>query len=185
MSAALVENGIIKYTEKEIYRYGIELLMLKGIALISAVIISSLLGTLTSLFWLLAFFLPIRKYGGGIHASNPITCLVVSEMLLILCQEIIINISFIPHIGVPVYVVSGLLVVVLSPIESKNKLLTTKQKNKYKRYIVVICITTAFLFGILLIERNDFILKSIVTAYVLQAFLLLASFVNNKYAQTE
>lgn len=76
------KQGIIKESDYNICRYGVEVLTLKFLDGMIAFGISFLLGTTLYLSLLLLFLIPIRKYAGGIHAPSKWICLFFTEFII-------------------------------------------------------------------------------------------------------
>ncbi len=81
---SLLKIQVSNQTEEDIYLYGIE-------TLLSVFINSMILCILAFLFHLekeilcyMIFFIPLRTYGGGIHAKNHLQCIALFVFLLLL-----------------------------------------------------------------------------------------------------
>lgn len=147
----LFYRKIISIDKYDIYSYGLEMI----VSSILGVILVALCGILTdSLIHAIVFyilFIALRMYTGGYHADTHLAC------KLTLCGSFLItNITFItllPFYNVSIHIFLSLFnliaVVVLSPIESSRKQLSTSIKNKNKAisicaYIVLIILTLCF-----------------------------------------
>lgn len=73
-----VENSVIPNEEKDIYKYGIELLLSILINICFLIFISFMGGKpLAWVFYLLSF-IPLRTAGGGYHAPTHVACILLS-----------------------------------------------------------------------------------------------------------
>lgn len=68
---------ISNQTEEDIYLYGIETLLSVIVNSMILCILAFLLDLEKEFLCYLAFFIPLRTYGGGIHAKNHIQCILL------------------------------------------------------------------------------------------------------------
>ena len=120
---------------KEIYIYGIELLISSFIS--TSVIL--LIGLLTKTFYesiifLVAFSL-IRVYTGGYHSMTYLRCNIISAssyiaivVFLYLLRDYVTN----PTVLLSGYLLTMLLALIFAPVKHENKELSESDKKKYK-----------------------------------------------------
>lgn len=168
----LVSANIIEDKERKIYMYGLQLLATKITAFLCALMISAFMGTIPVLVFIVVFFAPLRRYGGGVHASRISTCLVVSELLLVLCQII-----YVCDIGIIVEIICVLcgmfFVFTLAPQETPNKPLTTDQRVKYRKIVLLAALAEVVIFFTAAYFAVPIITFSISAAFMLQSILLV------------
>ncbi len=120
---------------KEIYIYGIELLIS---SLISTSVIL-LIGLLTKTFYESVIFLisfsAIRVYTGGYHSMTYLKCNIISAssyiaivVFLYLLRDYVAN----PTVLLSGYLLTMLLALVFAPVQHENKELSESDKKKYK-----------------------------------------------------
>ncbi len=147
----LVEMKIIGAEDYELYRFGIETAFLKGIHLISYIILGLLLGKTTELVIFLFAFIPLREYAGGYHAATKLRCYIISCLSIL---SMLLILRALPEVyysdSMYLAVFSGVLLLFLVPVETKNKLMDDSEKTYYKSkagFIIVLLLTLAlFLF---------------------------------------
>ncbi len=139
-------NQLVDETNINIYRYGLEVLELKALAGIVALIGSLFLKTTGFLFLLLMCLIPIRKYAGGLHASNKYVCFVLTELIL-LAMEGIYKARCLPLGFMIALSAMGILLIVLrAPVESIKHPLNTDQKRKYQKRAILGATGTVVVF---------------------------------------
>ena len=82
----LVDKNKIEESESELYRYGLELLISNGTALLIVLSVVILLSVFYETILFLVLFYVLRKFGGGYHAKTMLRCMMLT---------IIVHLSFV------------------------------------------------------------------------------------------
>lgn len=145
----LIRNNIIK-DEIEIYSYGLELLISSAIGIIIISLIAIYTHRIAEGVIYLSGFIFIRKYTGGYHCKTYFTCkcAFIGIFILYIGLIAVLKANVLLHI---LFGLSVLTIWFLSPCDHENKVLTTDEKNHYKRiskgiismYFLIICILYA------------------------------------------
>lgn len=130
----LCANNIIKEEEREIYLYGLELLIatiFKGLVI---VIIGALTGLIKEMLIFTLFFSGLRIQAGGYHAKTILGCLIGT---LIIAFTSITVVRILPEAHQSYYILvsmvaSIVLVFLYAPLESENKPLSKEEKILYR-----------------------------------------------------
>lgn len=139
----LVNTGAIERQDRDIYVYGLELLFLNILNLVTAVVIGMALGQLFECFLFLALFIPLRSYAGGYHAKNSLYCylvscfVIVSALLLVRLSPKVMEYDF----NLLLMFGSSAVIAILAPVENINKPLESEEiqiYGKLARYILMI-----------------------------------------------
>ena len=77
----LIKNKIVDIEQRDIYVYGLEVILLNGSLLLVFLIASLLSGTMINFLAYMIFFLPIRIFSGGFHAKSSDSCFILSTMM--------------------------------------------------------------------------------------------------------
>lgn len=91
----LVDKKKIDKSESELYRYGLELLISNGTALLIVLSVGILLSVFYETILFLILFYLLRKFGGGYHAKTMLRCMILTiivHLLFILLLKV--NMSF-------------------------------------------------------------------------------------------
>lgn len=136
-------------TEKDIYLYGIE-------TLVSLVVNCTILFILALSFHLekeflcyLLFFIPLRTYGGGIHAKNHIQCILLFTLLLFFSIMAAVPVSSRPFYAL--YIIPILIFkLICASIQKKSS------KSRNSKIAFFLSIAAAFIILSLLLFNNIF-----------------------------
>ena len=79
----MLEEKLIASEDREVYFYGIEVLISLGSSLLVSIILGSLFGYLPQTLAFLAAFLPTRCCIGGYHAPTPGKCFLLSMAVFV------------------------------------------------------------------------------------------------------
>ena len=117
----LVHSGVIKEEDAEIYIYGINQILTSVLNVSSALIIGLIFGKFFEAAVFIVAYCSLRSFAGGYHAKTPLRCYVFSVIMLII---VLVGIKYLYLTEWMYYVVllaAALVVIVLSPVEDKNK----------------------------------------------------------------
>lgn len=70
----LCEKGIISESDFDLYEYGFNMRITVLLNLISTIVIGVIAGKVFESIAFLVFYIPLRSYAGGYHASTPRRC---------------------------------------------------------------------------------------------------------------
>lgn len=136
LSHRMVERGIIKEEEQELYQFGIR----NGMILLLNVVTALVIGLLTEQLAVVAVFtlsfMVLRSYTGGYHSDSRIFCYLGSNLVLLVpvyTQAVFCKTSLAWLLAV--LLVSAGIIFLLSPMHSKNRKLEKAfwQKSKADR----------------------------------------------------
>ena len=171
----LLKHGAISVNEKELYEYSIYSFLFTLTPLFLVLMVSIPLNMAVEGILLITPFIFLRKFAGGFHFQTPLPCIIVSTLVLLGClleNRIILEYgSFIIH-TLLVYA-SIVPICILSPIDSKNRQLSAKEKSPFHRIAIVLATINAALYSLLLILRTVEIAIPIGTGMILTALLQL------------
>lgn len=185
MSSRLIkkmkETGTIKPQEEEIYAYGLEILKLKLIAGITAIIIGLILNTVLFLICFLVILIPIRKYAGGAHASSRTACMCITELIM-LGAELVYKYIELNIIFMVLFVLVGIIAILCrSPYYSVNHPLTNNQIRKYRRLSICISMGFTLLFVVMVILDCPLVQNAISMAFCSESILLMIPTKSGRY----
>lgn len=138
----LIKNKIVDIQQRDVYVYGLEVILLNGSLLIVFLITSLLCGAMTNFWAYLIFFLPLRIFSGGYHAKSSESCFVLSTIMYGLSIAITF---FFPLLyqnwkWTVAGIISIVVILALSPMVNENNPLTQSQR---KRNRIIVCILLA------------------------------------------
>lgn len=170
----LIKNKILNIKKRDIYVYGIEVILLNFILLLSLLGISIVGNNLLFFIGFLLFFVPIRTFSGGYHAKNSEICfgisvgsytvaMIIFNMFSNLYKNVIVIILFILAI---------VILLILSPLKNPNHPLADYQYKRNKRIVFGIAIIDIMLF-VIFAKMNYAIASSEVIFIILTAVFLI------------
>lgn len=140
----LIKNKIIDIEERDLYIYGLEIILLNGILLL----VFFLLGDIRHFFAYILFFIPLRIFSGGYHANKSEHCFILS--ILTYCMSIAV-VRFFPMLyQMWLWRIAGILslliVVTYAPLVNINNPLDESQIKRNKIITRLLLITDLVFF---------------------------------------
>lgn len=175
----LIKNKIVDIQQRDIYVYGLEVILLNGSLLIVFLIASLLCREIINFFAYFIFFLPLRLFSGGYHAKKSEHCFVLS----IITYGISIAVTkFFPLLylnwkWITAGAISIVVIIILSPMTNENNPLTKAQRNRNK-IIVYVLIAVDLVVFILSCSSTWRIASNELVFIFFEALLLLVGKVN-------
>lgn len=127
--------------EKEIVLYGLRQLPMYIISYISILFIMLLMHMMWQGILYSIVYFSIRRYSGGYHAETRIRCYIVSMLLVIVGMIYIKYVSVMSLLNKIAFVILGMIIMCISPVDCVNKKLDDIEKRVYKKRT---CYITAF-----------------------------------------
>ncbi|MCF6466095.1 accessory gene regulator ArgB-like protein [Clostridium sp. Cult2] len=135
ISFHLITNKIIDIKDRDIYIYGLELLISTLFTSLSILILGFFVGELTSAIVYLSVYFFLKSYTGGYHAKHYYECYIYSILVfivLIIIKNATLSV-YQPFIGVLSLMFSMVIVFKLAPVENKNNPKTKEEIIKNKK----------------------------------------------------
>ena len=128
------------YKEIKSYKYGFELLISTAMNFAGIILISYFTDTLLGAFLFLLAFIPIRLTAGGYHAKHHWSCILGFNFIYFISTMFIksINKDYITNVALLSVILSSLMIIIFSPVESENKLLSEKKWKKQRDISILI-----------------------------------------------
>lgn len=170
----LIKHKIVDIEQRDVYIYGLEVILLNGELLIAFLIISPLCGEMLNFWAYLIFFLPIRIFSGGYHAETSERCFILSTIMYGISVTVT---KFLPILYTDFYwQISGIIAVSVTlffaPLINKNNPLNKSQKKR-NRIIVFLLLIADLVFFILCCKFNWTIATNELIFIVMNAVLLI------------
>lgn len=135
ISLYLITNRIIDIEERDIYIYGLELLISTLFTSISILLLAYFIGEMPSAVVFLMVHFLLKSYTGGYHANRYYVCYIYS--LLTFLVLIIIKNSFLPTykplVGALLLIVSIAIIFKFAPVTNKNNPKTEEEIARNKK----------------------------------------------------
>lgn len=144
----LIKNKIVDIERRDIYVFGIEVLLLNSLNILTALVVSIVTGTKLHFLAFIFVFIPLRIFSGGYHAKTSEACYLITTVtyvLSVLCVKRFPDIySSIPGlIALSVLIVPMIL---LAPIEHRNNPLSTYERKRNRLISIVLIVFDSLVF---------------------------------------
>ena len=178
----LVHSGVIKEEDAEIYIYGINQILTSVLNVSSALIIGLIFGVFSEIAVFMAAYIPLRSFAGGYHAKTPLRCYVFSAIMLIVVSIGLKYLHIADWVYYAVFVAATLVVLVLSPVEDRNKPLAEIEQKVYKKRTMNIAAAEVMVCLALKFVGYDNLFVAVVYSFVVLSFMLVAGKVKNHWS---
>ena len=176
IAVGLARSSVIQNEDVELYAYGFYILISKLLFLIMALIFGVILNIVLESLVFYVLFSIIRAYAGGVHADKEWKCFFYTSISIIMCVlglKILINIEL-TCVYVSLLIASSLLIILFSPLDTEEKLLSEIEREKYSIISLLILLIYLTMSLVLVITGIRSISYSICVAVTLEAILLSA-----------
>ncbi len=132
----LLRKGFLDNKKREIYEYGMEVLLLNGSLLCTTLIISLVMNKLYSYILFLLFFVPLRVTLGGGHLKTSGACMLCSNLMYVIL--VLVESGLYNKLGIMesiLFFVVGIATILLKPI---HKDLKGKRNKKIANTLIAI-----------------------------------------------
>lgn len=149
----LIKNKIVDIQQRDIYVYGLEVILLNGSLLIVFLIASLLCGEMINFLAYFVFFLPLRLFSGGYHAEKSESCFVLSTIMygISIAVTKFFPLLYLNWKWITAGVISVVVILVLSPMVNENNPLTKAQR---KRNRIIVCVLLAVDLVVFILSCN-------------------------------
>lgn len=172
----LINHNRLKKDEKELYTYGIYLVIANIFFLLLVLFFGLLFKCLIKTLVFYISFRIIRSFAGGYHADTETRCEILTT-LSFLCVTIIISRSelvFVQTIVLLLTLISIPTIVILSPLDTPAKPLDSGEKKKYKMISCIILLVIVCTICSSLIFDIKLLLVPCCLSLILESILLLS-----------
>jgi accessory gene regulator B len=181
ISCSMVKHGMVQPDNREICRYGIQQIFTILLNMAVTLAIGILMGMVWECVLFTAAYIPLRRYAGGFHAKTPQRCCAFSAVMIAAVLLGIRYVAVAPYVMVSSWIVLGVIIALLAPVEDRNKPLDELEVKVYRRRaIVVFCIETAIVIGLILLNLHQFALCVTWAVVVSCAMIILGKIKNIK-----
>ena len=178
--ATLINQETIDEGDRALYEYGLFILLSYIYFLIITVLAGVILHIpLQSLIFFVAFSI-LRQFAGGYHAKTEGRCLVITSSLAVSSMVITNIFLFInSNIIVLTAILSSIIIVLCSPLDTAEKPLEPYEKHKYKRATAIIILILLAIIIIAFILKKDVLYFPISVAILFESGLIVIGKLKN------
>ncbi len=174
-----MRSSVVKAEEVEIYIYGINQILVSVLNISSALIIGLIFGTLLEVTVFMAAYIPLRSFAGGYHAKTPLRCYIYSLIMLVIVSMGLKYLSLAIGVYYVTLLISVLIVLVLSPVEDKNKPLDDLEYKVYKKRAIIIAAAELAISIMLKLIGLDNLFVATVYSFAALSFMLTIGAIKN------
>lgn len=175
----LVRSDVVKAEDAEIYIYGINQILVSVVNVLSALIIGLIFGVFLEIAVFMAAYIPLRSFAGGFHAKTPLRCYIFSVIMLIVVSIGLKYLSIAAWVYYADLAVSFVIVLVLSPVEDRNKPLDELEYKVYKKRAAIIAVVELVISGLLKLTGLENLFVAVVYSFAVLGFMLVAGKIKN------
>mgnify|MGYP002568183593 CR=1 FL=1 len=151
-----LNQSIIDETHKDVYQYGLIVVIQFMITIISMIVIGLIFNLFFENLCFIIVFKLLRKFSGGLHSKKFSICfsvsIVLNFLILFVYRFFVLNPCFL--IIIPIELVSSILLLFFSPIKNANKDISKNALRIYKYIETIICAFVMALSIVLVLNRN-------------------------------
>lgn len=177
----LVHSGVIKKEDAEIYIYGINQILVSVLNVSSALIIGLIFGVFPEIAVFMAAYIPLRSFAGGYHAQTPLRCYIFSVIMLIFVSIGMKYLSIEEWIYYVILAAAALVVLILAPVEDRNKPLDEIEYKVYKSRTILISAVELTLAMLLKLLMLDDLFIATAYSFVVLSLMLIAGKAKNRF----
>lgn len=176
LTEKLLSNGTISVEDKELYIYGLFMLISHLMFFIIACIFGLILGCVfESIIFYIAFQF-IRRYAGGYHASTETKCEIFSTLSILACI-VVIKLSKIYDFQTVLLIISAVSAVcifVFCPLDTPEKPLSDKEFKYFRKgsWLILLVIIAAIIVSY--VFKFQMVLVPCCLSLILESILLVA-----------
>ncbi len=168
---------------KEVYQYGIEITISSILNISLIIIISLLLGDIVSGIIFLMFFIPLRTYCGGYHATSYLRCNIVFSVTyaMVFFISVLLSPVFKSNLNIAeaILMLGFIPVLVFSPVKNKHKSLSASTAKKCRIISILIYIVLA-LISIFFCIRETYGSIMVITLTAVSVMILIEIFMQRR-----
>lgn len=167
----IISEECIKEEELDIYRFGLECLILKLIHYVSYIIIAIVLHSLPGLLISSCVMIPLRSKAGGYHAKTRVGCYIFScSMITALC---LLNKMVLPIlIQIVILVIGNIILLFWAPVENENRPLEQVEINVFRKQVIITLLMADTIIFVM-IWQNISICNFLINGIVMMSVLLI------------
>ena len=140
----MIKNSILSEDDKEIYAFGLTQMIRALSTIITTIFIGFCFGKIIESIVFVVFTALIRTNSGGYHSDSPVGCYFISVISVIITLYLVGKQVFNVRLMVVLLAVSFVVFIKYAPIGHVNKVLDKMEESTYKRRLLWILLTIAF-----------------------------------------
>lgn len=180
LTRRLVKTQVVENEDYAIYFYGMKQLLQTFVNIGLTILYGILMGELyQSVIYVISFML-IRKYAGGYHCTSQIRCYILTSTVILSALSAIKYCEFSIYLELALFVLSNIVIVLLSPVETSNKPLDDIEKIVYrKRTLIMLGLEDVMAVLLFVMGMREIVLCIIIAEFTLGLSLTVGKLSSN------
>lgn len=171
--------------ENELYIFGVNQCLNMLLNILTALFIGILFGeTLQILLFMLAY-IPLRSYAGGWHSRTPLRCYIFSVIMLIAVSVGMKYLYIVEWVYYVVLAAAVSVVLILAPVEDRNKPLDEIEHRVYKKRAALIAAVELVIALMFKVTELDSLFVAVVYSFAVLSLMLIAGKAKNRFGMME
>ena len=180
IAESLTNSGVITTEDRELYEYGLHHGLLMIINLLTTVVIGLLFKMVWQSFVFMIAYIPLRTYAGGYYAKTQFRCYLLSIVIMLAALFGIKQIPWTGSIGIGLTLCAIGIILYFSPVEDKNKPLSSMEVKVYGKRARIILFIEIIIMLIMIILKQQQVAYCIAAEFVALSIMLILGALKNK-----
>lgn len=157
VSQKMLDASIISIEDKDVYYYGLQLIVstiIKGMGLMIMALLFD--KAIEALIFIAAFGI-LRINAGGFHLDTYFKCFIVTSATMMLCIWLgsVIPLSLVPYIIISTLAITALIIIRYAPVDNPNRPLNANEHKKFRiRSIYTIMIMAIIIIALYYVKNE-------------------------------
>lgn len=176
----LLSQKTIDKEMKQVYIYGIELLLSSILCVILVILSGIVIGCFWESLLFLMSFIFLRKYTGGLHCNSYFACTtttVLTFLVSVVLSKVTCYSLHSKYIYYCIAIFIALIILLLTPVSNPNKPILTEDRVKYKTIAMIIF---CFHFGTMILLKNYINTEIILVTDFISCVYVILGLIKNK-----
>ena len=169
----MIKNSILSEDDKDIYAFGLTQMIRALLTIITTIFIGFCFGKIIESIVFVVFTALIRTNSGGYHSDSPVGCYFISVISIIITLYLVGKQVFNVRLMIVLLVVSFVVFIKYAPIGHFNKVLDEIEVSTYKRRLLWILLTIAFVESVFVVVQKLYLFSAGGYACILSMLMLI------------
>jgi accessory gene regulator B len=178
----LLSGGYVREDEADIVRFGLELNIMKVLISAAMLVTAIIFGSAPSALVFMAVYPPLRSCCGGYHAKTRTACFILSMAVMssvIAASRLMPSRALLP-VGAAMGLTGLLLIILLAPVESRNKPFDDKERRVFRRRSLIAAAISAAVIALLAVLQAHRLMTASAMAVLFTGIMLAAGLFSNR-----
>ena len=181
----MIKNSILSEDDKEIYAFGLTQMISDLSTIITTIFICFCFGKIIESIVFVVFTALIRTNSGGYHSDSPVGCYFISVISIIITLYLVGKQVFNVRLMVVLLAVSFVVFIKYAPTGHVNKVLDKMEESTYKRRLLWILLTIAFVEIVFVVVQKLYLFSAGGYACIFSMLMLIVGKYRLNYSRNK